>query len=164
LFLEKQREIKSHREAKECCAYCRRTQLSLEVIHGDVSTIFAFEMKVVFGSFFTVNQRRRPLGLSIFWCTDFQTENGTHTIICTTLSPHSHVNQFKSKFQNAQNSFILLVWRHFRIKKINIAPRDGECCEIMWGVVANILVYKFSNRKWNTHHNLHNIITSHSCK
>jgi len=131
LLLEKQREIKSHREAKKCCACCWRTQLSLEVIH--VSTIFAFEVKAVFGSFCTANQRRRPLGLSIFWCTDFQIENGTHTIIYTTSSPHSHVNQFKSKFQNAQNSFILLVWKHFRIKKINITLSGGECCEIMWG-------------------------------
>jgi len=31
----------------------------------------------------------------IFWSKDFQMKNGIYTIICTTSSPHLHVNELK---------------------------------------------------------------------
>jgi len=48
----------------------------------------------------------------------WNTHHNLHNII-----PHIHVNEIKSKVQNAQNFFILLAWKHFLIKKINTAPR-----------------------------------------
>jgi len=61
LLLEKQRSRKRERdkrqrEAKKCCG-CQRTQRALVVTHGDASTIFGFEVKVLFGIFCIDNQR-----------------------------------------------------------------------------------------------------------
>jgi len=66
LLLEKQRSRererdKRQREAKKCCG-CRRTQRALVIIHGNTFTIFGFEVKALFGTFCTDNQRSINIG------------------------------------------------------------------------------------------------------